>query len=166
MNKFLYMFLIVGGHMATLVLAYFGSQRATQEAAPFIPLPMLVATIGYLSFVYKMWAALPADARRTTPGKAVGLLFVPFYNIYWVFNVLPGFATDFNRYAAYRAPTAPRVSFGLLVAFVLLMSVPVVNWVVLALAINNVADAVNGLARAAAQPQQPWAGQPAMHRAA
>lgn len=47
---------------------------------------------------YKMWAAIQDGHARMTPGEALGRLCIPGYNLYWIFQVLPGFAADYNRY--------------------------------------------------------------------
>ena len=38
-------------------------------------------------YIYRMWWMLPASYARTTPGKAVGFCFIPFYNFYFVFTL-------------------------------------------------------------------------------
>lgn len=48
--------------------------------------------------LYRAWASIDDGAARTTPTKAVILLLVPVFNLYWGFNVLCGFATDYNRF--------------------------------------------------------------------
>ena len=47
---------------------------------------------------YKAWQSIQDEHVRTTPGKAVGFLFIPIYSLYWVFQVIPGFAEDYNSY--------------------------------------------------------------------
>ena len=49
---------------------------------------------------YRCWKALPARYRATTPGKAVGLLFVPLFNLYWGFISFPKLAGGFNALRA------------------------------------------------------------------
>jgi hypothetical protein len=52
-----------------------------------------------------MWGAIKDGHARTTPGKAVGFLFIPFFNIYWFFQVWAGFPTDYNRFVdRYKLP--------------------------------------------------------------
>ena len=60
-------------------------------------LVLYTAVVG-LMLLHKMWAAIQDGHARTTPGKAVGLLFVPVFNFYWIFQVFWGFARDYNRY--------------------------------------------------------------------
>jgi len=43
-----------------------------------------------------MWSSIQFSKPRTTPGKAVKYLFIPFYNYYWYFQVYQGFAQDYN----------------------------------------------------------------------
>ena len=52
--------------------------------------PMLIgafvfATVSPFVLLYKFWRLVPANEAETTPGKAVGLLFIPFFNIYWTY---------------------------------------------------------------------------------
>lgn len=36
-------------------------------------------------FLYRCWVLVPPERAATTPGKAVGFLFIPFFNLYWNF---------------------------------------------------------------------------------
>ncbi|MCX5648949.1 MAG: hypothetical protein NTX40_07630 [Planctomycetota bacterium] len=70
---------------------------------------------GVIGFVllYKMWSALQAGPVRATPGKAVGLLFVPFYNLYWMFQAILGWTQDYNAFVAQRGIESPQAPEGL-----------------------------------------------------
>ncbi len=66
---------------------------------------------------YRCWATMQGATTRTTPGKAVGFLFIPFYNLYWIFVSYHGLAVDINAYLdANRGIKAPRVPAGLVLA--------------------------------------------------
>jgi hypothetical protein len=56
-----------------------------------VSLPAIIATT---MLHYKCWRAIPVDIARTSPGIAVGLLFVPFFNFYWYFVSYAGLAED------------------------------------------------------------------------
>jgi hypothetical protein len=56
---------------------------------------------------------------RTTPGKAIGYFFIPFFNIYWAFFVYPALATDNNSYMNREKIPGPRMSYGLSICFLL-----------------------------------------------
>lgn len=45
----------------------------------------LIALISGLRILHKLWSLISADKARTTPGKAVGLLFIPLFNFIWIF---------------------------------------------------------------------------------
>ena len=45
----------------------------------------LIALISGLRILHKLWSLIPANKARTTPGKAVGFLFIPLFNLYWTF---------------------------------------------------------------------------------
>ena len=54
-----------------------------------------------LSWIYinRAWSHIQElGTARTTPGKAVGFLFIPFFNIYWYFVCFFGWAEDYNQY--------------------------------------------------------------------
>ena len=77
--------------------------------------------------VHRMWKAIQFGGARLTPGKAVGLCFVPFFNFYWFFPAIGGWAKEYNRVLAERRLGLPRMSEGLALAVpasVLLCLVP------------------------------------------
>lgn len=116
--------LVVGGLLALgaaavglTALAFGLLASPTPARAPivfFLAFPLLVANAALCAFlVHRMWSAVPTAQARTRPGWAVGLLFVPLFNLYWLFQAIAGFATDWNRSRpagdARRLPSAPFV---------------------------------------------------------
>ena len=51
--------------------------------------------------LYYFWKMIQDGRASTTPGKAVGFLFIPFFNFYWVFRALYCLARDQNSFIAY-----------------------------------------------------------------
>lgn len=76
---------------------------------------LIVGGIIGLIHLYRAWFILQTGGAQTTPGKAVGFLFIPFFSLYWVFVAYPGWAKDWTRirqsYPNLRA--APPVNHGL-----------------------------------------------------
>lgn len=114
--------------------------------------------------LYRAWFCLQPGGARTTPSAAVGFMFIPIYNIYWIFNVLPGWATDWNRirasYPNLRA--APPASGGLFLAGLICMLTVVaapIGVVCLIIAYKQMCDVINFMAnaRATAAMAQPGA---------
>ncbi len=65
--------------------------------------------------IYRGWRALRVfqDVHwkpRTSPGRAVGRLFIPVYSIFWMYQAFPGFASDFNALANRLSLPGARVS--------------------------------------------------------
>lgn len=56
----------------------------------------LVAVMGV--FWYRAWQTLQDGHARITPSRAVSYMFIPLFNLYWVFQVTLGFCTDHNSY--------------------------------------------------------------------
>ncbi len=147
MSKFLYILGLVGSGILALLFTILAMDPKTTEMAAAVPIPILIALITHLTFVYKFWNSIQDGHPRMTPGKAIGFLFIPFFNIYWLFQVYPGFATDYNRYIQEKGIQARPLSQGILTAMAIfiLISIPVVNWIVQAMAISKICDAVNAI---------------------
>lgn len=117
----------------------------------------LVAAVTMFVLIYKIWAAIQDGNARTTPGKAVGFLFIPFFNIYWYFQAFWGWTVDYNKYVARHGITnAPRMSEGFALALnvlMLTMIIPYLNIlisiavvVMLIMFLNSAMNGVNALA--------------------
>jgi len=62
----------------------------------------MCAFVVFVVLVYKMWRIVPLEFARTTPGKAVGFMFIPFFNFYWLFPAIWGWTKDFNSFLRQR----------------------------------------------------------------
>ena len=60
-----------------------------------IVLLVLTFVFGCL-ILHKLWSLIPTHKARTTPGKAVGFLFIPFFGYYWLFVAIYGLAKALN----------------------------------------------------------------------
>lgn len=67
-------------------------------------------------FHYQLWKFLPDHVSETTPGKAVGFLFIPFFNCYWVFQSYLGVNRGLNKLADASELPQPRVNMGIAIA--------------------------------------------------
>lgn len=79
---------------------------------------MIVGSILGIIYIYRAWFTLQPGGAQSTPGKAVGFLFIPVFNLYWIFVAYPGWAKDWNRIrqSYSNLSTAPSVSEGLFLA--------------------------------------------------
>lgn len=80
---------------------------------------ILVAWLLQLVYLARLWGALGYSNPRTTPGKAIGLMFVPLFNLYWIFVVIHGLAQDWNR-ITHQHPNlmhAPKLSEGMFLTY-------------------------------------------------
>ncbi|MDA2912872.1 hypothetical protein MYX77_02735 [Acidobacteriia bacterium AH_259_A11_L15] len=170
LSKSFYLGSIAGGLGAYVLLIVVGvalsSSRSTEEAGIFFfvlgALAGLYAIIAWWVLVYKMWAAIQDGHARTTPGKAVGFMFIPVYNIYWIFQTIHGFAKDYNSYLQRHSVNAPPLPEGLFLAIPVLALVSIVpvlgvlaslaNVILFIIVAGKVCDAVNAL------PAQPGMG--------
>jgi len=122
----------------------------------------VVASVVFVVLVYKMWAAIQDGHARTTPGRAAGFLFIPFFNLYWAFQALWGFAKDYNSFIERQGLSLRRLPAGLFLAYIILCLmawIPFLGWfsvaanlVVGTLMIAKICDAVNALPGGAEPP--------------
>lgn len=61
---------------------------------------LLISGIFFCINLYRAWACLQPGRAQTTPGKAVGFMFIPLFNIYWIFVAINGLPKDWNRIVA------------------------------------------------------------------
>jgi hypothetical protein len=72
---------------------------------------LTIGAIFYFVFLYRCWETIQEERSEMTPGMAIGLLFVPLFNIFWAFIAIRGLAVKANEYAMrhrLRAPRAPQ----------------------------------------------------------
>ncbi len=118
-------------------------------------IPLLYAGIVTLMLYYKAWEAIQDGNARTSPGKAVGFLFIPFFNIYWAFQAIWGFSKDYNSYIerhSIETQKLPEALFLMFVIFSLLTWIPVVgiilmvvNYVINLMLVSKICDGVNAI---------------------
>jgi hypothetical protein len=78
-----------------------GGGEIKEKYLPFFVMGTLItfyAFVVWAVLIHKMWKAIPQSAARTTPGKAVGYLFIPVFNLYWWFQAVWGWSQDWNSY--------------------------------------------------------------------
>ncbi|MEP6705191.1 MAG: hypothetical protein ABJB34_10345 [Acidobacteriota bacterium] len=105
-----------------------------------------------LSLLYRNWDALQDGVTQVSPGKAIGFLFIPFYNIYWVFRVWAGYPKDYNEFVARNGLSTPRLPgtfhtlfpVAILLTAVLILPLLILPIITLFL-ISRSCDAVNNL---------------------
>ena len=81
---------------------------------------LLAAFVLGLIFIYKSWNQIQDGYQKTTPGKAVGFMFIPFFNLYWPFVCLWGLSQDLNAYTKRHNIPAQPVSESLALTFCIL----------------------------------------------
>ncbi len=75
--------------------------------------PLLAAMVVGWTLLYRCWRVIQDGDPRTTPGKAVGLSFIPFFQLYWWYVAFVGLARDINVHVRKQEIEAPKVSEGL-----------------------------------------------------
>ena len=60
-----------------------------------------------ITWLYQAWRLLAREDEDYSPGLKIGLLFVPFFNLYWMFVVVPGLSIALQRELRQHAPGRP-----------------------------------------------------------
>ena len=118
---FMFWFGMIGGFGLT---AWGTSDPAVSELLAVSWLPLILTAVFFWVLLYKAWAAIQDGHARTTPGKALGFLFIPLFNIYWAFVAIGSWGREFNAFADRHQIAGFRTSPGVFVAHCVLMLVP------------------------------------------
>jgi WD40 repeat protein/uncharacterized membrane protein len=125
-------------------------------AISIIPSAFLIsAAIVIAIFIYKIWLSIQDGYARTSPEKAVGFLFIPFYNFYWLFQVWWGFSKDFNKLVNRHSLKISKLPESLFLIYCILIfagvipgigiSAGIASTIIMLILISKVCDGVNAL---------------------
>ena len=124
---------------------------------------LVVHIVVTFTLIRKMWASIQDGHARTTPGKAIGFLFIPFFNLYWIFQVWGGFPKDYNNYVERHRLQVPLLASGIYIAYavlILLSVIPFLNiltviigYFVFLMITARTCDAINNLTGTAQERQ-------------
>jgi DNA-directed RNA polymerase subunit RPC12/RpoP len=64
----------------------------------------LTALVLLMIWLYQAWRVVLRGDEDFSPGLMVGLLFVPFFNFYWMFRAIPGLSAAIQEELRYLAP--------------------------------------------------------------
>lgn len=92
-------------------------------------LAMIVNFIMHLVVLYRHWAVIQKiDSPSATPGSAVGFLFIPAFNLYWIFIAFYKLSVDQQRFVKrYGINVRKQPAPGLALAAVICRLVPYVG---------------------------------------
>jgi predicted Zn finger-like uncharacterized protein len=101
------------------VLAALGLMLATRKGAHSTLMMTFAAADVFLlcsvavelMLYYKMWSAIADSEASISPGKAIGFLFIPVFNIYWALLMFTGFTEDYNLFIHRRSLKTKDLSF-------------------------------------------------------
>jgi hypothetical protein len=91
-------------------------------------IPLIASVVLYFILLYRFWDAIKDGNPRTSPGQAVGFMFIPFFNFYWMFVAIHGLAQDLNKYTQGRGIPAPKAEEGMALALCILSIVNIVPY--------------------------------------
>jgi hypothetical protein len=99
-----WIFMVAGAAVMTL----FGITLFGLFLGFIVGMPLMITGIVFgCLLLYKLWGTVQDGQAETTPGKAVGFLFIPFFNFYWQFVAFWGLSKDLNRYVRQHNLAAP-----------------------------------------------------------
>lgn len=57
-----------------------------------------IASVYFFMVLFRSWTLLEGSTAKMTPERAVGFLFIPFFNIYWIFRAIKDLADAMNEF--------------------------------------------------------------------
>jgi len=114
-------------------------------------IPAIIAgVVFYVMLLYKLWCTVQDGRAESTPGKAIGFMFIPFFNLYWQFVAIWGLSKDLNRYAREHNVAAPQANEALALTGCILNCCAIIPYagilaaiaglIVLIIAVNGMCD--------------------------
>ncbi len=105
-NPKLYTILFWGGAFLALagaVMVAIAQSSGTLTAFTFLPMAFGVLLAGgtsvyFFMVLFRCWALLEGSTAKITPERAVGFLFIPFFNFYWIFRAIKDLADAMNEF--------------------------------------------------------------------
>lgn len=89
------------------------------------------SAIVFAVLLYQMWKVVQDGYASVSPGSAVGLLFVPIFNLFWLFIAIRGLAHECNQVIQRHGYNARPAPVGLALAYCICLLIPWLNLVVL-----------------------------------
>ena len=118
----------------------------TADAWLILGVWLLINTIVFVSLLlFQCWKALPEAHRKTTPGMAVGFLFIPLFNFYWAFVSFLALAKGYYSYGKQVNDPEIKDMSGLGSAYAVLFSVVRYGNVVIGFAVGSLTPALTAL---------------------
>jgi hypothetical protein len=115
---------------------------------------VIAHTVCSFLLLARMWGAIQDGQTTITVGKAVGFLFIPLFNFYWIFRVWRSYPTEYNNYIDRYALPVPHLAGKVFAAYPILLLAGILFVPLLALpfvfiaVISKTYDAVNVLGEA------------------
>jgi predicted Zn finger-like uncharacterized protein len=106
LSKIVFVYSWAGVRIIAGILAGFGLMLALRKGGHVNSIKAFAAADVFLVgsvliellLFYKMWAPIQDGKSSISPGRAVGFLFIPVFNIYWALSMVIGFAEDYNSF--------------------------------------------------------------------
>lgn len=121
-----YVGFIVGGQLLFVLFGLAATFSAPALERPFLALgafSFLCSVALELVVLYQMWVAIEGEARWLWPSLAVGGVFLPGFNLYWILAAFWGWTRDYNHFLSKRSTKARPISesLGLTVSLLYLL---------------------------------------------
>ncbi len=85
------------------VIVFMNQSAGSLTVFTFLPavfgaLLVVIASTYFFIVLFRCWALLEGSTAKMTPERAVGFLFIPLFNIYWIFRAIKDLADAMNEF--------------------------------------------------------------------
>lgn len=165
LSKGFYLGSYIAAGVLVWVMGVVGAVSHRADIGLYGLIPSIYLIVVHCVFWYKAWASIQDGSARATPCRAIGFMFIPFFNLYWIFQAIWGFARDYNSYIARHVISVPTRNESVFLALCIMAIVGgVLGWVpvlgfilgavtivLMIVVISTVCDAINSLPEATAK---------------
>ncbi len=165
--KWAYLATLLGGIAVGILGGIIAAAGEEDVGAAIAVLGLLAAFFGRLVFaliwLFVAWDAVPVDyrvtssGRRVSPGEAVGFMFIPFFNLYWMFVASGGLA-DALDYMSRSSGSHRQAGKGTSLAACICQFIPYLNFLVAPFVWFAFMFQIDGAAKALEQASAAGAG--------
>jgi hypothetical protein len=121
---------LLPANVTYMISIYLGNPRHLAEGLAIAAAFGVPGIVAMTFLVYQMWAAMQDAPGAIPPGKAVGFLFIPLFNIYWVFRAIWGWPAVYNAWRVQQGldlPAVPSAPFLVLILAGMATAIPVIG---------------------------------------
>ncbi|MCA9283516.1 MAG: hypothetical protein KDA30_15940, partial [Phycisphaerales bacterium] len=93
------------------------------------PFAVIASVVFWAMFLFKSWNQIQDGNQETSPGQAIGFMFIPLFNLYWQFIAIYKLTKNLNAYGRRHNIQFAEINEGMAKTTCILLCIPLANLV-------------------------------------